>query len=70
MKQPIYGPRKVTQVYQVAVPARLLREAGLDKGSEVSFALSADDPTMICLFAAAKSEPQQTGNAPDPREQF
>lgn len=49
---PIMGPRKITRVYQVAVPAQLLRSVGLDKEAHVSFALSAEDPRVICMFAA------------------
>jgi bifunctional DNA-binding transcriptional regulator/antitoxin component of YhaV-PrlF toxin-antitoxin module len=49
---PIMGPRKITRVYQVAVPAQLLRSVGLDKETHVSFALSAEDPRVICMFAA------------------
>lgn len=45
-------PRKVTQVYQVSIPAKLLRRVGLDKDSAVSCALSADFPGAILLFSS------------------
>lgn len=52
----VYGPRTITRVYQVSVPAALLRQVGLDKHSEVAFALSLEDPAMICMFAAERAE--------------
>lgn len=64
----VYGPRRITKVYQVSVPAALLRQVGLDKHSEVAFAVSLDDPAMICMFAAERAEvrglPRQDGSAP------
>lgn len=63
----VYGPRTITKVYQVSVPAALLRQVGLDKHSEVAFALSLEDPSMICMFAAERVDvpglPGQDGSA-------
>ncbi|MGV9674329.1 hypothetical protein ACWDSJ_03520 [Nocardia sp. NPDC003482] len=58
----VYGPRTITKVYQVSVPAALLRKVGLDKHSQVCFAVSEEDPAMICMFAADRT---QVGPAPD-----
>jgi len=44
----------VTSVYQVAVPASLLREVGLDKGSEVYFLVSDAEPNAICIVPASR----------------
>jgi bifunctional DNA-binding transcriptional regulator/antitoxin component of YhaV-PrlF toxin-antitoxin module len=54
----VYGPRTITQVYQVSVPAALLRKVGLGKHSEVSFAVSLEDPMTICMFAADRAQVQ------------
>lgn len=56
MQGRVYGPRTITKVYQVSVPAALLRQVGLDKYSEVAFAVSLEDPAMICMFAADRAE--------------
>jgi bifunctional DNA-binding transcriptional regulator/antitoxin component of YhaV-PrlF toxin-antitoxin module len=64
----VYGPRTITKVYQVSVPAALLRQVGLDKHSEVAFAVSLEDPAMICMFAAERTDvralPGHHGPAP------
>lgn len=41
-------------MYQVAVPASLLREVGLDKGSEVYFLVSEAEPGAICIVPAER----------------
>jgi antitoxin component of MazEF toxin-antitoxin module len=41
MQSPI-GPRTITKVRQVAIPAKLMAEVGLDVGSEVYFSLNTD----------------------------
>ncbi len=46
------GPRTITQVYQVAVPKKLLDQVNLTKHDEVYFAVSAEDPNIICMFSS------------------
>ncbi|QIS23816.1 hypothetical protein [Nocardia terpenica] len=63
----VYGPRTITKVYQVSVPAVLLHKVGLDKYSQVCFAVSEEDPAMICMFAADRT---QVGPVPDDGDQL
>ncbi len=44
------GPRKLTKVRQVAIPARLLEELNLDAGSEVYFSMSETSPKRILII--------------------
>jgi bifunctional DNA-binding transcriptional regulator/antitoxin component of YhaV-PrlF toxin-antitoxin module len=53
MATPI-GPRKLTTVRQVAVPARLLRELGLVPGDEVYFSLSEGWPKRILIIPGSE----------------
>lgn len=47
-----FGPRTITQVYQVSVPKKLLDQVELTKHDEVYFAVSAEDPNIICMFSS------------------
>jgi bifunctional DNA-binding transcriptional regulator/antitoxin component of YhaV-PrlF toxin-antitoxin module len=49
------GPRTITQVYQVSVPKKLLDRVDLKKHDEVYFAVSAEDPSIICMFSGKKA---------------
>lgn len=49
MAQPI-GPRRLTSVRQVAIPARLLRELRLEPGDEVYFSLDEGPPRRIVII--------------------
>lgn len=46
------GPRRLTKVRQVSIPVRLLREVGLEAGSEVYFAIAPDDSAAIRILPA------------------
>lgn len=46
------GPRRLTSVRQVAIPAALLAQVGLAIGSEVYFDVPEDDPTFIRIVPA------------------
>jgi bifunctional DNA-binding transcriptional regulator/antitoxin component of YhaV-PrlF toxin-antitoxin module len=46
------GPHKITSVRQVAIPADLLRELGLDVGDSVYFRQSSHDPDVLELIPA------------------
>lgn len=48
------GPRRITKVRQVAVPARLMASVGLDVGSEVYFAISESEPKRLVLLPASE----------------
>jgi hypothetical protein len=50
------GPRRLTSVRQVALPAALLREVGLGPGEEVYFRLSETEPGTITVLPAAMVE--------------
>lgn len=50
------GPRTVTKVRQVAIPAVLLESAGLGVGSQVYFRLSPDDSRVIEIVPADRVE--------------
>lgn len=54
------GPRRVTKVRQVAIPAALLREAGLEIGDEIYFEISEEDRSVIRIVPAwrVKVEPR------------
>lgn len=43
----LYGPHKITRVRQVAIPDHLLRSVGLERGDNVHFRLSDNDPYVI-----------------------
>jgi bifunctional DNA-binding transcriptional regulator/antitoxin component of YhaV-PrlF toxin-antitoxin module len=47
----VVGPRKLTSVRQVSIPAQLLREVGLDKGDQVYFRLSEDRSAIVLVLA-------------------
>jgi bifunctional DNA-binding transcriptional regulator/antitoxin component of YhaV-PrlF toxin-antitoxin module len=47
----VVGPRRLTSVRQVSIPAQLLREVGLDKGEQVYFRLSEDRSTIVLIPA-------------------
>lgn len=47
------GPRRLTSVRQVAIPAALLARVGLAIGSQVYFEVPEDDPTFIRIVPAA-----------------
>lgn len=49
MAQPI-GPRRLTSVRQVSIPARLLRELRLGPGDEVYFSLVEGPPRRIVII--------------------
>ncbi|MCV7288163.1 hypothetical protein H7J87_22840 [Mycolicibacterium wolinskyi] len=49
--RPVWGPRTITTVYQVSVPKKLLDKVNLGKHDEVRFAVSAEDPNIICMFS-------------------
>lgn len=44
------GPRRLTSVRQVAIPARLLRELRLKPGDEVYFSLVEGPPRRIVII--------------------
>lgn len=44
------GPRKLTSVRQVAIPARLLNQLNLGPGDEVYFALTDGEPRRIVII--------------------
>ena len=46
------GPRRLTSVRQVAIPAALLAQVGLAVGSNVYFDVPEEDPTFIRLVPA------------------
>jgi len=50
---PIYGPRRITQVYQVSIPKNLLDQLRLTAYDEICFALAAENPQIICIFNPA-----------------
>ncbi len=56
------GPRTITQVYQVAVPKKLLDQVNLTKHDEVYFAVSAEDPNIICMFSSKTVTLTPTGD--------
>lgn len=53
MAAPI-GPRRLTKVRQVAIPAVLLGKVGLEIGDEVFFDVAMDDPFVIRIVPAAR----------------
>jgi bifunctional DNA-binding transcriptional regulator/antitoxin component of YhaV-PrlF toxin-antitoxin module len=53
------GPRRLTKVRQVAIPAVLLQRLGLDVGSEVYFDIPDEDPHMIRILPAERVEVAQ-----------
>ena len=55
MAAPI-GPRRLTRVRQVAIPAVLMQRLGLDVGSEVYFDIPDDDPHAIRILPANRVE--------------
>lgn len=57
-----WGPRTITQVYQVSVPKKLLDQVDLTKHDEVYFAVSAEDPNVICMFSGKKATLTPTGD--------
>jgi bifunctional DNA-binding transcriptional regulator/antitoxin component of YhaV-PrlF toxin-antitoxin module len=50
------GPRRLTKVRQVAIPAVLLSKVGLSVGAEVYFDVSEDDPRAIRILPADRVE--------------
>ncbi|GLP76395.1 hypothetical protein TUM20983_35050 [Mycobacterium antarcticum] len=56
------GPRTITQVYQVSVPKKLLDQVELNKHDEVYFAVSAEDPNIICMFSSKKATLTPSGD--------
>lgn len=48
------GPRRVTKVRQVAIPATLLRDAGIEIGDEVYFEILGEDPSVIRIVPARR----------------
>lgn len=52
MNSPV-GPRKLTSVRQVAIPARLLSELDLGPGDEVYFSLTDREPRRIVIIPSA-----------------
>lgn len=46
------GPRRLTKVRQVAIPALLLGKVGLYVGAEVYFDIPEDDPHVIRILPA------------------
>lgn len=52
----IVGPRRITQVNQVAIPVILLRQLGLERGDLVYFEVSGDSPTELRVLSARTVE--------------
>ena len=50
------GPRRVTKVRQVATPAALLRQVGLQIGDEVYFEVRDDDRGAIRIVPASRAQ--------------
>lgn len=50
-----WGPRTITQVYQVSVPKKLLDQVNIKKYDEVYFAVSAENPGVICMFPGKRT---------------
>lgn len=50
------GPRRLTSVRQVAIPAVLLTRLGLEAGSEVYFDIPDEDPHAIRILPAIRVE--------------
>lgn len=46
----VYGPRTITKVRQVAIPASLLNSCGIHPGDPVYFQLSAEVPGAILIL--------------------
>lgn len=49
MNSPV-GPRRLTSVRQVAIPARLLNQLNLGPGDEVYFSLTDREPRRIVII--------------------
>ena len=49
-----YGPRRITQVRQVSIPARLMAAVGLYKHSEVYLELTESEPTRLVIIPASE----------------
>lgn len=58
MATPI-GPRRLTTVRQISIPARLLRELNLGPGDEVYFSLSESSPKRILIIPSAEVDDGQ-----------
>jgi len=58
MARPI-GPRKLTTVRQVAIPARLLRELDLRPGDEVYFSITEGTPKRILIIPSSEVDDGQ-----------
>ena len=50
------GPRRLTNVRPVAIPASLLQRSGLDSGSKAGILIPCDDPTMVRILPAARAQ--------------
>jgi antitoxin component of MazEF toxin-antitoxin module len=50
------GPRRLTSVRQVAIPAVLLNRLGLEAGSEVYFDIPDENPQAIRILPAERVE--------------
>lgn len=53
----VYGPRTITKVRQVAIPATLLRTCGIHAGDPVYFRLSTEVPGAILIIPRNDSSP-------------
>ena len=58
----VAGPRTITKQYQVSVPKKLLDQVSLAKHDEVCFAVSAEDPNILCMFSRQRASLTPSGD--------